>query len=128
MKTDHPHIYKKFGDERYMYKIDVFSGASLSANITLLGEDMKLFKDANFAKETDKMQAIITYVERNLEFDGRNEDFADLRPNRGDWIAYSKDQIFEFKNNFFRLRPGTETFMEIKFAWPIKANNLGLNL
>ena len=74
------------------------------------------------------MQAIITYINRNPIFADAEEqdDFEEnLKPNKGDWIAYSANQTIRFKNSFFRLKPGRTAYMEIKFAWPIKANKLG---
>ena len=69
----------------------------------------------------------MTYIDRNEKFIDRNPDFEKLKPNKGDWIGYSKDYKIQFKNSFFRLKPGSTAYMEIKFAWPLKANKLGKN-
>ena len=41
--------------ERLSYVIETFSGASINAEIKLLGDDMALFNDTIYGKDTDKM-------------------------------------------------------------------------
>jgi hypothetical protein len=68
--------------DRLYWVLESFSGVSLNLDITLLGVDGKIFTD----NRTDSAQAIIRYL------DGEIPDKA----NRGDYVAYSSDQVFPF--------------------------------
>lgn len=104
-----------FGDQ-LEYVLESASGVSINGMLTLLGEDGEIFNDKDYNSNTTNMQALISYVYRG------EAEFESLQPNTGDWIAYSKNRTLEFKNIFFRLKPASETYMKISFAWPIYVN------
>ena len=52
--------------------------------------------------------------------DGDIPEFA----NRGDYVAYSSDQIFPFINNFFKQKPETTAHFEILFTFQEPENDI----
>ena len=107
-------------NDRLSYVVESQSGVNLNGVLKLLRKpDETDTDDADLSfdgktEETDGMMAIISYITEASVLDGQ-------RPNEGDYISYSKDHTLEFTNNYFRLKPGSVAYAEIRFDWQIEA-------
>ena len=107
--------------DRLSYVVESQSGVSLNGVLQLLrkakeGEsetDADLFFDGD-TNQTDGMIAIIRYI-------SEEGSLKDQRSNEGDYISYSKNHTLDFTNNYFRLKPGSVAYAEIRFDWQVQA-------